>query len=136
MYVQCRTVLCAKEEDAKGKMSRNAIVTRSSKLYNDSFMRLRITPSISDVRLLQTLITHTLRSVYGEVNRHRVDILGCVQCEDRNARSSEAIVRTRADSVSYVAAAMTMAAIPPPLVGNEPMCIEVVMVTTDLISLG
>lgn len=101
-----------------------------------SFIRLRITPSILDERLLQTLVTHSLRSLYGEVNPHRVDVLGCLPCNYNEARSSEAILRTRTDSVGCVAAAMTMTSIPPQILGSDPMCIEIVVVDTDLVHLG
>jgi hypothetical protein len=104
-------------------------------------IRARVFPSISDPKLLQTLLTHSLRSLYGEFNPHEVEVVQCVpisgSCGETtsNVRSSdgldssnEVIVKTKTSSVSFVSAALTMTSLPPLVVGKDFICIDIVKV--------
>ncbi len=104
-------------------------------------IRFRIFPSISDPKLLQTLLTLSLRSLYGEFNPHEVEVIqclpisGCYGSTNSNDRgsdgrdsSNEAIVKTKASSVSFVSAALTMTSMPPLVVGKDFICIDIIKV--------
>lgn len=100
-------------------------------------IRFRIFPSISDPKLLQTLLTHSLRSLYGEFNPHEVEVVQCLPISGANSNdrgsdgrdsSNEAIVKTKTSSVSFVSAALTMTSLPPLVVGKDFICIDIVKV--------
>jgi hypothetical protein len=96
---------------------------------------------MSDPKQLQTLLTHSLRSLYGEFNPHEVEVVQClptssccgettsnVRSGDGLDNSNEVIVKTKTSSVSFVSAALTMTSLPPLVVGKEFICIDIVKV--------
>jgi len=113
-------------------LTNNAVLSAGKDLLPWSIIRLRITPFILDPKLLLTLITHSLRTIYGELNAHeQVEVLECLPCDNckekvRGDKSNEAIIKTRTASVSYVAAALTMTSMPPLIVGKDFICIDIV----------
>lgn len=104
-----------------------------------SLIRFRVSPSITDPKVLQTLITHSLRSLYGEFNRHEIEVLqftpvsGCGGTNNGNdgtdsSNSCEATLKTKTTSVGYVSAALTMTSMPPLIVGKDFICIDIIAV--------
>jgi hypothetical protein len=104
-----------------------------------SVIRFCVSPSITDPKLLQTLITHSLRSLYGELNRHEVEVLQCAPIKGcgstisgtdgtDSSNSCEATLKTKTSSVGYVSAALTMTSMPPLIVGKDFICIDIIAV--------
>lgn len=133
MKVMTTTTVNEKECSPKN----NAVLSAANDFLPWSIIRLRITPFILDPKVLLTLITHSLRTIYGELNAHeQVEVLECLPCDNckeklRGDKSNEAIIKTRTASLSYVAAALTMTSMPPFIVGKDFICIDIVEIQRE-----
>ena len=82
-----------------------------------SHIHIRVTPSI-DKAQLQTLITHSIQSLFGKCQLHFAQVLKC--------RNNEAVIRAESVSVDAICAALTMSSTSP--ITNALYCIDIVKV--------
>lgn len=85
--------------------------------------RIRSTPPIKDPRELSTIITSSLRSLFGDCQPYsfEVDVIECRSCSnpDQNMNNSfVAIIECPSSSLDYVRAALTFSSTPSYLEGE------------------
>ena len=82
---------------------------------------IRTTPAITDPRELDTIITSSLRSLFGDCQPHSCSVKECRPCSDRPTQgheSYEAIIECPESSMEHVRAALTFSSTPSYLEGS------------------
>lgn len=103
-----------------------------------SYALVHTAPAIKDPRELNTIISTSIRSMFGDCQSHATDllVLGCRPCSKKynlsNSNSYEAIIKCQTKSLPYVRAALTFPS-PPVYLSDTLYCIdfvETVAITT------
>ena len=98
-----------------------------------SYALVHTTPAIKDPKELNTIISTSLRSMFGDCQSHAIDllVLGCRPCSAKYNRSNskrnsyEAIIKCQTKSLPYVRAALTFPS-PPVYLSDTLYCIDFV----------
>ena len=99
-----------------------------------SYALVQTTPAIKDPKELNTIISTSLKSMFGDCQSHTVDllVLSCRPCSEKykhiNSKGNntyEAIIKCQTKSLPYVRAALTFPS-PPVYLSDTLYCIDFV----------
>jgi RNase P/RNase MRP subunit POP5 len=87
-------------------------IRRGASTNATSLVLIRSKPLISDPRELATILTFSLRSLFGEVEHHSCLLEVLLHPEDNNVDGATLSVKCPTESVPAVRAALTMVSVP------------------------